>query len=139
MGANPLAVAARRSLLLSIWQLACIAVCAIASTIVWGAEIGGSILAGGGIALLWTAYMALTMYRHSLDYGARLSVASFFKGWLIKIVMTIGLLVVALRSKSLAPLAVLGGWFAAMVAYWIWFAFDLERRWPNRQRGDRAK
>jgi F0F1-type ATP synthase assembly protein I len=131
MSANPLAVAARRSLLLFVWQMACVAVFATVGAIVVGVRVGGSILAGGGIGLAWTAYMAFTLYRHSLDYGARLSAASIFKGWLIKIVMTIGLLVVAFRSGRLAPPAVLGGLFVAMVAYWVWFAFDLQRRWSG--------
>jgi hypothetical protein len=43
--------------------------------------------------------------------------------------MTLALLVIAFRAESLFPLAVLGGLFTTMVAYWAWFAFALERRW----------
>jgi F0F1-type ATP synthase assembly protein I len=131
MSANPFAVAARRSLLLLVWQLACLVLVAAVGGIVWGVRAGVSILAGGGIGLVWTVYMAFTLLKHSVDYGARVSAASFFKGWLFKIVMTVSLLVVALRAESLLPLAVLGGLFATMVAYWAWFAFELERRWPR--------
>jgi F0F1-type ATP synthase assembly protein I len=129
MSANPFAVAARRSLLLLVWQLGCLVLVAAVGAIVWGVRAGVSILAGGGIGLVWTVYMAFTLLKHSVDYGARVSAASFFKGWLFKIVMTVSLLVVALRAESLLPLAVLGGLFATMVAYWAWFAFELERRW----------
>jgi hypothetical protein len=52
-----------------------------------------------------------------------MSALSFFAGWLFKIVMTVSLLVVALRSRALVPLAVLAGLFGAMVAYWAWFVF----------------
>ena len=124
-----MAVAARRSLLLFVWQAACIAALGVLGAIAWGASAGLSIMAGGGISLLWTVYMALTLFRHSVNYGAQLGAISFFKGWIIKIVLTIGLLIVALRSRSLEPLGVLGGLFAAMVAYWAWFALDLQRRW----------
>jgi F0F1-type ATP synthase assembly protein I len=124
-----MAVAARRSLLLFIWQAACVATLAVIGAIAWGARAGWSILAGGGISLLWTVYMALTLFRHGMNYGARVSALSFFKGWIIKIVLTIGLLIVALRSRNVEPLGVLGGLFAAMVAYWAWFALDLQRRW----------
>jgi F0F1-type ATP synthase assembly protein I len=97
----------------------------------WGVRAGGSILAGGGIGLVWTVYMALTLLKHSVDYGARVSAASFFKGWLFKLVMTVTLLVIALRARSLLPLAVLGGLFATMIAYWAWFALELDRRWSR--------
>jgi hypothetical protein len=38
------------------------------------------------------------------------------------------LLVIAFRAQSLVPVAVLGGLFTTMVAYWAWFAFNLEQR-----------
>jgi F0F1-type ATP synthase assembly protein I len=53
---------------------------------------------------------------------------TIFKGWLVKVVMTMVLLVIAFRAESLLPVAVLGGLFTSMVAYWAWFAFDLEQR-----------
>jgi len=131
MSANPFAVAARRSLLLLVWQIGCLLLVAIVVTIVLSVRAGGSVLVGGGIGLVWTVYMALTLLKHSVDYGARVSAASFFKGWLFKIAMTVTLLVIALRARSLLPLAVLGGLFATMVAYWAWFALELDRRWSK--------
>ncbi len=80
-----------------------------------------SALVGGGIGLVWTLYMALVLFKHSLTHGVRLSAISFFAGWLFKVVMTVSLLVIALRSKALTPLLVLMGLFGAMVAYWAWF------------------
>ena len=131
MSANPFAVAARRSFLLLLWQLGCLVVVAALGAIAWGARAGGSLLVGGGIGLVWTLYMALTLLKHSADYGARVSAFSFLKGWLLKLVITMVLLVIAFRAKSLLPLAVLGGLFTTMVAYWAWFAFALERRWTR--------
>jgi F0F1-type ATP synthase assembly protein I len=134
MSANPIAVAARKSLQLLVWQLACIVLASVVTGIAAGVRPGASVLVGGGIGLVWTAYMAFTLVKHSVDFGARLSAASFFKGWLFKIAMTAALLVIALRAEGLLPPAVLGGLFAAMAAYWVWFAFGLDRRW-SRARG----
>ena len=63
-----------------------------------------SALVGGGIGLVWTVYMALVLFKHSLTHGVRLSAISLFAGWLFKVVVTVSLLVIALRSKALAPL-----------------------------------
>jgi F0F1-type ATP synthase assembly protein I len=65
----------------------------------------------------------LVLFKHSLTHGVRMSALSFFAGWLFKIVVTVSLLVVALRSKALVPLPVLAGLFGSMVAYWAWFVF----------------
>jgi F0F1-type ATP synthase assembly protein I len=80
-----------------------------------------SALAGGGIGLVWTVYMALVLFKHSLTHGVRLSAISFFAGWLFKVVVTVSLLVAALRSRAFVPLWLLLGLFGSMVAYWAWF------------------
>jgi F0F1-type ATP synthase assembly protein I len=76
-----------------------------------------------GIGLVWTLYMAATLFRHSLTHGAHLSVVSFAMGWLIKVALTIALLIAAFRSPAVAPLALLGGLFGALAAYWAWLTF----------------
>ena len=131
MSANPFAVAARRSLLLLAWQVGRLIVIAVVCAIALNVRAAGSVLIGGGIGLVWTVYMALTLFKHSVDYGARVSALSIFKGWLVKVVVTLALLVIAFRAESLLPVAVLGGLFATMVAYWAWFAFNLEQRWKG--------
>lgn len=136
MSANPFAVAARRSLRLLLWQVACVVVLAMIVAGVRDIRAAWSVLVGGGISLLWTAYLGLTLFRHSVDYGARVSAASLFKGWLLKIVMTAVLLFIAMRSERVDRLAVLGGLIVAMVAYWAWFAFDMQRHWPKQASED---
>jgi len=88
-----------------------------------GTKIAVSALVGGGIGLVWTVYMALALLKHSLTHGVRMSALSFFAGWLFKVVVTLSLLVIALRSRVFAPLWLLVGLFGAMVAYWAWFVF----------------
>lgn len=103
---------------------------ALAGGAMYGARAGWSVLAGGGIACLWTAYMAFTLYRHSLNRGASLSALAFVTAWLAKMAFTIGLLVVAFRSGGMAPLGLIAGLFVALLAYWVWLAFGLSQRKP---------
>jgi F0F1-type ATP synthase assembly protein I len=120
---NALAAGARQSLRILLWQALWVGLLATIFAVTLGARAALSALAGGGIGLVWTVYMALVLFKHSLTHGVRMSALSFFAGWLFKIVMTVSLLVVALRSRALAPLPVLAGLFGAMVAYWAWFVF----------------
>ena len=120
---NALATAARQSVLILLWQALWIGALATIFAVTLGMKAAVSALVGGGIGLVWTLYMALVLYKHSLTHGVRLSAISFFAGWLFKVVVTLSLLVIALRSKALTPLFVLAGLFGAMVAYWAWFVF----------------
>jgi F0F1-type ATP synthase assembly protein I len=88
-----------------------------------GTKAAVSALVGGGIGLVWTVYMALVLFKHSLTHGVRMSAMTFLAGWLFKVVVTISLLVIVLRSRMFAPPAVLAGLFGSMVAYWAWFVF----------------
>lgn len=128
MSGNVLAAAARQSLQVLRWQLGWIAALALACAAALGAQAGWSVLVGGGIGLIWTIYMAATLYGHSRDHGVRMSAFGFVMGWLIKVALTIALLIVALRSSELTPLAVLGGLFSALTAYWAWLTFQAKKR-----------
>jgi F0F1-type ATP synthase assembly protein I len=120
---NVLAATARQSLRILVWQALWIGVLATIFAVTLGTQWAVSALVGGGIGLVWTVYMALVLFKHSLTHGARMSALSFFAGWLFKVVVTVSLLVIALRSRMFAPLALLVGLFSAMVAYWAWFVF----------------
>jgi len=120
---NALAAAARQSVRILLWQVLWSGALATIFAVTLGAKAAVSALAGGGIGLVWTVYMALVLFKHSLTHGVRLSAISFFAGWLFKVVVTVSLLVIVLRSRMFVPLAVLVGLFGAMVAYWAWFVF----------------
>lgn len=120
---NALAVAARQSLRILLWQALWIGALATIFAVTLGMQAALSALAGGGIGLVWTVYMALVLFKHSLTHGMRMSAMSFLAGWLFKVVVTISLLLVVLRSRMFLPLAVLAGLFGSMVAYWAWFVF----------------
>ena len=123
MSNNVLARAARQSLQILRWQLAWVVALALACGLIFGVRTGVSVLAGGVIGLLWTVYMAFTMFKHSLNQGARLSMVSFLGGWIMKLGLTFGLLIIAFRSRVFIPPALLSGLFGAMVAYWGWLTF----------------
>jgi F0F1-type ATP synthase assembly protein I len=133
---NVLAATARQAWQILVWQVGWIVAIAILSAVVFGAKAGWSILAGGAIGLIWTVYMGLTLQRHSVDYGVRLSALTFFAGWLIKVTLTFGLLLIAFRSKAMAPLPLLAGLSAALVAYWAWLTFRVKHGDGGDGRGD---
>lgn len=126
MSSNALAAGARLAWRILLWQAGWIAVTAAVCAVILNARAGWSVLAGGGIGLIWTVYMALTMYRHSVNHGVRLSAMGLFAGWLIKLVLTFSLLIVAFRSKAMAPLPLLGGLSVALIAYWAWLTFRVK-------------
>jgi F0F1-type ATP synthase assembly protein I len=127
VSSNVLADAARRSFWMLLWQIGCVAGLAAVAAIFWDAKAGWSALAGGGIGLIWTVYMTLTLFTHSLNYGARMSAMTFIAGWLIKTALTIALLILAFRSKAIAPLPLLAGLSGALIAYWAWVTFGSSR------------
>lgn len=127
MSRNVLADAARQSLRILRWQLGWVVAAALVGGLALDARVGWSVLTGGAIGSVWTVYMALTLFKHSLSHGARMSVASFVLAWIIKVALTISLLVMAFRSKLFVPVALLAGLFCAMVAYWGWTAFGRSR------------
>ncbi|HMN47003.1 MAG TPA: ATP synthase subunit I [Povalibacter sp.] len=128
MSSNSLGNAARQSVKILQWQLIWIVVMAAIGGMAFGGRAGWSVLVGGGIGSLWTDYMAFTLFRHSLNHGAGLSAASFLVAWLVKLVLTLGLLVIAFRSKAMAPLGLIAGLFGALLAYWASLAFAKSQR-----------
>lgn len=126
MSTNVLAATARLAWQILAWQVGWIVVIAGSSAAVFDAKAGWSVLVGGSIGLIWTVYMGFTLLRHSVDHGVRLSALTFFMGWLIKVVLTVSLLVIALRSKAMTPLALLGGLGVASMAYWAGLVFRVK-------------
>jgi F0F1-type ATP synthase assembly protein I len=128
MSSNSLGNAVRQSVKILQWQLAGIVAMAATAAVLFDVRAGWSVLAGGGIGLLWTVYMAFTLYRHSLNHGAHLGAASFVTAWLVKMLFTLGLLVIAFRSEAMAPLGLIAGLFGALLAYWASLAFGRSQR-----------
>lgn len=127
MFSNALADAARQAWRILLWQILWVAALALLGVLAAGAQAGWSLLAGGCIGCIGTMHMALTMQRHSVDHGRRLSPARLFGGWLLKLVLTTSLLAIAFRSQTMAPLPLLLGLGGALVAYWSRLSFGRVR------------
>ena len=84
----------------------------------WGQTQGVSLLMGGGIAALSTASMALVIAKQGTSSAAGRAVWGFVIGWLVKVMLTVTLLIMAFRSRTVAPLSLLIGYAATYVAYW---------------------
>ena len=123
MSRNVLADVALQALRILAWQMGWIVAIAVVSAIVWDQRVALGIAVGGAIGSIWTIYMALTLFKHSLSHGVRMSAVSFVLAWMIKLVLTISLLVIAFRSGLFAPLGIIGGLFVALFAYWVWLTF----------------
>jgi hypothetical protein len=76
-------------------------------------------LAGGGIGLVATAYLATVLIKRSMQIGKAPSIVGLFGNWLVKSILTLGLLAIALRSKALSPSWVLAAWCGSLAAYWL--------------------
>jgi ATP synthase protein I len=79
---------------------------------------GWSALAGGGIGIVATAYMAYSLFRSGADATPGRALRGFIVGWLVKVALTITLLIIAFRSTFIAPLPLLVGYAATYLAYW---------------------
>jgi F0F1-type ATP synthase assembly protein I len=102
-----------------IGQFVITALLAGASGLMRGQRASLSALAGGVIGIVATAYMAFALMRPAASNTASRAAGSFFIGWLVKVVMTITLLVIAFRSKAVEPLFLLVGYAATYLAYWV--------------------
>jgi F0F1-type ATP synthase assembly protein I len=123
---NVLAETAREALRILAWQMGWIVAIACVGAIAWDRRVAFAVLAGGAIGSIWTIYMALTLFRHSVFHGVRMSPVSFLIAWVVKLGLTFSLLVIAFRSRMFAPLGILAGLFVALVSYWGWLAFRVK-------------
>jgi F0F1-type ATP synthase assembly protein I len=95
------------------------AVVAAACLAVWGSRAGASALLGAGIGIAATSLMAFAMLRHGAGASAQRVAWSFFSGWVVKVVFTVALLVVAFRSPKVHAAALLAAYVVTFFGYWI--------------------
>ena len=102
-----------------IWQLGW----TVLGAVIFGMLVSGrwawSIAVGAGIGLLATAYVALVMIKHLLNVTKPATLFTVLITWLIKTMLVVGLLLLALRSHALVPLAVILGLSGSLVVYWF--------------------
>ncbi len=100
------------------WQLAGMI---LLTGLIWmyDGRIARSLLAGSGIGLLATSYLVFVLIKHDMQPARPASVLSFFANWFVKTLLVLGLLMIAMRSRSLLPEAILLGLALSLVMYWL--------------------
>jgi F0F1-type ATP synthase assembly protein I len=122
MGASLLAAARRDALRVVLWQVLSVLIVSVGCFAIWNVSAARSILAGGGIGVVATAYMAFALLRQGEQVSASRVALNFFIGWVVKVLITVSLLLVAMRSKAIAPVFLMAGFSITFVAYWFVFA-----------------
>ncbi len=85
-----------------------------------------SALAGGGIATLGSLAMAALVFGGACASAQR-ALGAFYVGEAVKLVIVVVLFVVALKMMRVAPLAMLAGFAATYLMYWVALAGALPR------------
>jgi ATP synthase protein I len=93
-------------------------VAALAAWGIAGPQAAGSALLGGGIATVGSVAMAALVFAGAAA-DARRIVAAFYTGEAVKLAVVVVLFVVVLRTVRVAPLALLAGFAATYLVYWI--------------------
>ena len=99
-------------------QIAVTVALAALSLFLADAEAGRSALYGGGIGVVTTAYMAFAVLRYRAGTDAARIALGFMVGWVIKVLMTIALLIIAFRSRAVAPVPLLVAYLATLATFW---------------------
>ena len=119
MSASILAANRRQALQIMLWQALSVLGAAALSLALWGAKHGLSVLVGGGVGVVSTAYMAFALLRQSADASAKRIAIGFFVGWVMKVLVTIALLWAVFRSKTFAPPSLVAGFALTFVVFWF--------------------
>ena len=91
---------------------------ALAAWALAGAGAALSAVLGGGIATAGSLAMAGLVFAGALASAQRI-VAAFYAGEAVKLVVVAALFVVVLRTVRVVPLAMLAGFAATYLVYWI--------------------
>ena len=106
----------------------------IAALAAWGLAGRGaavSALLGGGIATVGSVAMVALVFAGAAA-GAPRIVAAFYTGEAVKLAAVIALFVVVLRTVRVVPLAMLAGFAATYLVYWIALVGALPAVGPRR-------
>jgi ATP synthase protein I len=94
----------------------------------WGMAAGKSALWGGCVGTAASALMAMAIFRYPEGAAAARIAWGFYLGQFLKVALSIALLIVAFRARGTVPLALLVGYGATFVGYWVAPRMPLSRR-----------
>lgn len=95
------------------------------SGLAWSKQVALGVLIGAAIGLLANAYLAFALLGKPLLTG---KFGDVRVGWMVKVMLTIGLLWAAMQLKIAPPPSLIAGLFATMVAQWLAVSFWLRGR-----------
>lgn len=94
-----------------------------------GLQASASVMLGGLVSTLPTAYFARTAFRYNGARAARQIVNSFYKGEAIKMLLTFSLFALIFKTLNIVPLAFIIGFIVAQTIFWFApFFFDNKRK-----------
>ena len=85
-----------------------------------------SALLGGGISALVSLYFASKVFSVRIGAPAAKIARAFYWGEIVKLLLTVTLLSGALLWRDVAPLPLLLGYSAALMAYWLALPFTFD-------------
>jgi F0F1-type ATP synthase assembly protein I len=101
------------------WQFGWMVISGVAACLLLGQRWAWSMATGAGIGLIATSYLVFVMVKHSLTVTKPATLFTLLLTWLIKTILVIVLLLIALRSPALLPLAVILGLSGGLGVYWL--------------------
>jgi len=110
---------------LAAWQLAATVVVVVAATAVSGSIAAVSAACGGLIGIVAGLYQALRMLRVDASKYPEQFMASVYLGEALKIVLTVALLIAAIRLLGVEMVPTMSGYAATYVVYWAALKTDI--------------
>ena len=100
-------------------QLGVTLLVATAGLLLGGSKAGVSALLGGGIGSLASLYMVVSMFRLGANTEPEKILGRVYRGEFYKLVLTAGLFALVLMSMDVSFGAMLGGFAATLLVYWL--------------------
>ncbi|MGI9211626.1 MAG: ATP synthase subunit I [Methylococcaceae bacterium] len=100
-------------------QMTLIGVAVTATWLLVGSSEGISILAGGLVAFIPNAYLAIRMVRPRSDKTPKQILNRFYAGEAIKLALTAVLFFCALQIPDVKPLPLMAGFISALSVFWF--------------------
>lgn len=138
LSTNEVQAARRHALRIVGAQIAVTLAAAVGCLIAAGVESGRSALIGGGIGVVTTAYMAFAVLRYGAGTDPQRIALGFLVGWVIKVLMTIALLVIAFRSDDVVPVPLVAAYVSTLATFWVVATWGSPRGVPRRKNDGRV-
>ena len=100
-------------------QLGVTLLAATAGLLLGGSRAGVSALLGGGIGSLASLYMVVSMFRLGANTAPEKILGRVYRGEFYKLVLTAGLFALVLMSMDVSFGAMLSGFAATLLVYWL--------------------